>query len=53
VLCHALRRAMIHFKFIFIKVLFGALRRSMIRFKFSSVGVSRRAFRCATLKVYL
>jgi hypothetical protein len=41
------------FKFIYIKVLCHALRRATIRFKCGSVDVSRRAFRRATLNVYL
>jgi hypothetical protein len=53
VLRRALRRAMIHFKFIFINELCRALRHAMFRFKFSSVDVCRRVFRRATLNVSL
>jgi hypothetical protein len=53
VLCRALRRATIHPKVIFIKVLCRTLCRVTVRFEFSSVDVSRRAFRRATLNVYL
>jgi hypothetical protein len=53
VMCRALHRATIYFKFIFIKVLCRALRRATICFKCSYVDISRRAFRRATLNVYL
>jgi hypothetical protein len=53
VLRRVLRRAMIHFKFIFINELCRALRRATFRFKFSFDDVCRRAFRRATLNVYL
>jgi hypothetical protein len=51
--CHALRRAMIHFKFIFINDLCRALRRATFRLKSKSVDVSRRVFRRVTLNVSL
>jgi hypothetical protein len=53
VLCRTLRRATIHFKFIFINDLCRALRRATFRLKFKSVNVSRRAFRRAMLNVSL
>jgi hypothetical protein len=53
VLCSALRRATIHFKSIFINELCRALCRATFLFKFSSDDVCRRAFRRATLNVYL
>jgi hypothetical protein len=49
----ALRRATIHFEFIFINELCRALHCTTFLFKFSSVDVCRRAFRGATLNVYL
>jgi hypothetical protein len=33
--------------------LYHALRRTTVRFEFSSVDVSRRAFRRATINIYL
>jgi hypothetical protein len=53
VLCRALRRATIQFKFIFVYDLCRALRRATFHFKSSSVDVCRCAFRRATLNVYL
>jgi hypothetical protein len=52
-LVDVLRRATIHFKFIFINELCRALRRATFHFKFSSGDVCRRVFRRATLNVSL
>jgi hypothetical protein len=53
VLRRALRRATIHFNFIFINELCRAFCCATFRFKFSSVDVCRHAFHRATLNVSL